>query len=135
MQLAVLPDAHEPLILVGTSVRKPAAVLAPYLASLAWQELPARVKLHYAFVDDGCERDARLLLDEFVQTHGGEVLRGVPGAVGDFSDVHPHTHQWTPSAMRRVGANKNRLLSRALELHADAVWLVDADLICDPSKI
>src|SRR2546430_5260092 len=116
MQLAVLPDAHEPLILVGTSVRKPAAVLAPYLASLAWQELPPRVKFHYAFVDDGCDPDARRLLDEFVQARGGELVRGVPGAVGDFSDSHPLTHQWSTTAMRRVGANKNRLLNRALEL-------------------
>ena len=100
MQLAVLPDAYEPLVLVGTSVRKSAAVLRPYLDALAWQELPPRVKVHYAFIDDGCERDARTLLDEFVQARGGEVLRGVPSAVEDFADVHPQTHQWSASAMQ-----------------------------------
>src|SRR5207248_1094948 len=135
MQLAVLPDAYEPLVVVGTSVRKSAAVLAPYLASLAWQERPPRVKFHYAFVDDGCDRKARTLLDEFVQTHGGEILRGVPAALQDFTDTHPISHQWSASAMRRVGANKNRILRRALELRADAIWLVDADLICDPTTL
>src|SRR5438128_2647191 len=116
MQLAVLPDAYEPLVVVGTSVRKSAAVLAPYLESLAWQERPPRVKFHYAFIDDGCDRDTRRLLDEFVSEHGGEVLRGNPAAVGDFTDVHPISHQWSASAMRRVGANKNRILQRMAAL-------------------
>lgn len=33
--------------------------------------------------------------------------------------------------MARVGQNKNKILKRALELKAEAVWLVDADLILD----
>src|SRR2546422_8680254 len=85
-------------------------LLKPYLESLAWQELPPRVKLHYVFVDDGCDRAARSLLEEFVALRGGEILRRLPGAVGDFSDEHPATHQWSLSAMRRVGANKDRIL-------------------------
>src|SRR2546426_8638851 len=135
VELAVLPDRYEVTILVGTSVRKSAAVLKPYLESLAWQELPPRVKLHYAFVDDGCDRAARSLLEEFIALRGGEILRGLPGAVGDFSDEHPATHQWSLSAMRRVGANKDRLLRRALEIRADAVWLVDAALLLDTTTL
>jgi len=135
VELAVLPDKYENLIIVGTSVRKSAAVLAPYLQSLAWQELPPRTKVKYVFVDDGCDRDARNLLDQFVADGRGEILRGVPGAVGDFSDVHPATHQWSLSAMRRVGANKDRIIRRALELRADALWLVDADLILETTVL
>lgn len=33
--------------------------------------------------------------------------------------------------MQRVGQHKNKILKRALELKADAVWLVDSDLILD----
>src|SRR3989454_201305 len=135
VELAVLPDRYEVTICVGTSVRKNAAVLQHYLASLSWQELPPRTKVHYVFVDDGCDRAARSLLEEFVALRGGEILRGLPGAVGDFSDEHPATHQWSLSAMRRVGANKDRILRRALEIRADAVWLVDADLLLDTTTL
>src|SRR3989441_4483591 len=135
VELAVLPDKYEVTIVVGTSVRKSAAVLKSYLESLAWQELPPRVKLHYAFVDDGCERAARSLLEEFVALRGGEILRGLPGAVGDFSDEHPATHQWSLSAMRRVGANKDRILRRALEIRADAVGVVDLDFLLNKTTL
>src|SRR3989442_8856158 len=110
VELSQLPDKYESLIVVGTSVRKDAAVLKPYLDSLAWQELPPRTKVKYVFVDDGCDKEARSLLDLFITRTSGEILRGIPGAIGDFTDVHPQTHQWSTSAMRRVGANKDRIL-------------------------
>src|SRR3989442_4085641 len=37
--------------------------------------------------------------------------------------------------MRRVGANKDRILRRALEIRADAVWLADADLLLDTTTL
>ena len=37
--------------------------------------------------------------------------------------------------MRRVGANKNRIIQRALELGADMVWFADADLIMDRTTL
>ena len=134
MQLAVLPEAYEPLIVVGTSCRKPLAVLQPYLESLAWQELPKRCKVHYVFVADftKAQADAEAYLRTWVTERGGEVLRAVPAPVEDFSDAPGLvTHQWSTNAMRRVGANKNKILQRAKELKADAVWLADADLLMD----
>src|SRR2546428_11887037 len=101
VELAVLPDRYEVTILVGTSVRKSAAVLKPYLESLAWQELPPRVKLHYGFVDDGCDRAARSPLGGVVALRGGEILRGLPGAVGVLVDDRPATHQRSLRALRR----------------------------------
>lgn len=70
-------------------------------------------------------------MKQFCAAGGGELLRGVPGPVNDFTDDHPQAHQWSPSAMQRVGQNKNKILKRALELKSDGVWLVDADLILD----
>src|SRR5258708_35633928 len=104
VELATLPDKYESLIIIGTSVRKSATVLQPYLDSLAWQELPPRTKVKYVFVDDGCERDARSLLDEFVTRHGGEGLRGAAGAVGGFSATPPTTPQRCPTGTGSVGA-------------------------------
>ncbi len=133
VQLATLPDARESIVVVGTAVRKPLAVLQAYLASLAWQEWPARVKPHFIFVPDWPQRDtdAEQALRAWTAECGGELLRAGPSAVGDFDDTHPQTHQWSLGAMQRVAAAKNRILKRALELRADAVWLADADLVMD----
>src|SRR5256885_1076824 len=133
MQLAAVPESHEPLIVIGTSVRKPLPVLQAFLESLAWQELPPRAKVHYVFVPDfsGHHGNAENYLREWVKSHDGDLLRPGPSSTEDFSDVHPVTHQWTGTAMRRVGENKNRILRKALELKADAIWLADADLIMD----
>jgi hypothetical protein len=71
-----------------------------------------------------------------VAEHQGECLRGVPGTAADFADTpNFDSHQWGLTAMRRVGANKNRILAHALARKADAVWLVDADLILDRTTL
>lgn len=131
MQVVPTPDKYSPIVVIGASLRKSAAVLQFYFDSLASQEIPPRVRVHYVFVDDGLEPDAKHVLQRFLEGRAGEVVRGAPSAVGDFSDQHPTTHQWSVSAMRRVGDNKDRILRRSLELGADAVWLVDGDLLCD----
>lgn len=131
--LEPLPDHRDRLIVVGSSVRKNLDILHPHLQTLLYQELLPRTRLHFCFVDDTTpdQRDAKEALQSFVAHTGGEILRGVPGAVGDFTDDHPLAHQWSQAAMVRVGANKNKILRRALELKADAVWLVDNDLLLD----
>ena len=132
MQLAALPDAQTRLVVVGTSVRKPLAILKPYLDSLDWQERPSNVEFRYVFVPDGLAKDADDYLRAWTAQRGGEVLRGVPSAANDFSDAPGLiTHQWSGSAIARVGQNKNKILRRATELRADAIWLSDADLIMD----
>jgi hypothetical protein len=86
----------------------------------------------YCFTDDGLEPDALDLVKQFVERYGGVILGpAMPPTPGDFSDSHPTTHIWADSAMRRVGANKDQILQFAMANRADAVWLVDADLICD----
>lgn len=137
MQLAPLPETHEPLVCVGTSVRKSLPVLKPYLDSLAYQEPIKRGKTHYVFVADFTKEqaDAEQYLREWVKEREGEVLRGGPSNAGDFLDSNAPTHQWTPSATQRVGANKNKILQRAVQLKADAIWLADADLILDRTTL
>src|SRR5690242_6961823 len=80
------------------------------------------------------EPDARQMLYAWTEERKGEVLSG-GGATADFSDVHPDSHQWSPSAMVRVGAAKDRILARARDLDVDYVWFVDADLICDTTTL
>lgn len=134
-ELALLPSARPTTIVIGTSVRKPLPVLRAYLASLDAQELPPNTVLVPLFVVDNADADAEALLREWTAARGGSVLRGIPAPSADFSDVHPDTHQWSTSAMHRVGANKDRIIAEARRIGADYLWFCDADLICDRTTL
>jgi hypothetical protein len=132
VELGVVPHETQHLIVVASPVRKPANILAAFLQSLAWQVKPRQVQVVYLFCDDGCEPEARKLLDEFVAQHGGMVVQGPSG--NDFSDQGP-SHHWTGTAMDRVGQIKDGMIRFAIENRAEALWLVDADLILDPMTL
>lgn len=139
MSLLPLPDTKETLIVVGTTVRRNLDVLHAHLASVARQELPPRVKLHFCYVPDftSQQQDAQQYLLRWVNERGGELVRSAhPPNESDFYDgPNADSHQWGGTAMARVGANKNLILHRALHLRADAVWLVDSDLVLDPTTL
>lgn len=135
MPLERLPHLRKRRIVIGTTVRKPAAVLRYYLDALAWQEVPDDVERAYCFVNDGCAPDAKQMLVDFVQQHGGVVMDAPPVAAQDFSDTGAVTHAWSESAMHRVGRNKTEIIHWALQQRADAVWFCDADLICDRTTL
>lgn len=131
--LAQLPEKRPTRILVGTTVRKSAAILRFYLNSLAAQVVPPGVELHPIFVDDNLDAASSKLLREF-ELHGRATLvtRAEASPANDFDDSHPETHQWSASAMTRVGRSKDFILDYARRQDFDGVWFVDADLICEP---
>ena len=135
VQLAVLPDAITQRVVVGTSLRKPLPVLQAWLASLDWQAWPERVEPEYVFVNDGLTAEAREYVETWLRERHGTLLRGVPGAVQDFVDTAVDSHQWSGTAMQRVGANKDKLITHAQKTGAAALWLCDADLIMDRTTL
>jgi hypothetical protein len=128
------PQHQTQRILIGTSLRKPAPIVAAYLDSLAWQDLPPQTTVSYGFVLDTEDPQVVAMVELFVAQRGGTILRPGVGP-NDTNDQHPVTHQWSPQGMARVGKNKNLLLQYALEQGFDAVWFVDADLICDRTTL
>src|SRR2546423_9208427 len=104
------PDHRDRLIIVGGSVRKPIDILQPHIQSLLWQELPPRTRLHFCWVDDFTpqQADAKDYLRTVAAEHGGEVLRGLPSAIGDFTDEPPLSHPRGPGAMGPVWARKSK---------------------------
>lgn len=138
MTLEKMPAYRDVIVVVGTSVRKPVEILRAHLDSLANQELPPRVRLFPVFVPDFIDgqQESLTLLMRFVNERGGELIQGEPADAPDFYDgPGVDSHQWSPTAMARVGANKNKILQRALELKADHVFLCDTDLILDRTTI
>jgi len=135
MILNATPDVALTRIRVGTAVRKTPDILRAYLDHLAAQQLPPQTTVDYHFVADTGDPEVLQMLAAFVQEHGGVVEQAETGQTNDFSDDHPITHQWTGQAMARVGALKNRIIRKALDDKADALWFVDADLLCDPRTL
>lgn len=138
MPLEKLPDHRETVIVVGTTCRKPLPILRAHLETLAYQELPDRVRLHYVYVGDFTSEQelAKKYLAEWVTERGGEILRGLPSPINDFAEGPQYdSHQWSLSAMQRVGANKNLIIQRALALKADYLFFCDADLLLDRTTL
>lgn len=97
--------------------------------------MPPQTELIPCFVDDGLESDALELVKQWTFQRNGVVATGEAAPAGDFTDVHAITHQWSESAMGRVGRNKTGIIQWALDQRADAVWFVDSDLICDRTTL
>lgn len=113
-------------ILVGTCIKKPLPVVRAYLQALQWQDRPPNTELSFAFVDDSGDPGVHDLL-----ASANATLLAPDQDSAPYDDTGPVTHQWSPAAMARVGRMKNRLLQKAVTEKYDAIWLVDADLICD----
>ena len=135
--LATIPSERPIVIVVGTSVRKSHDVLKAHLDTIAWQQLPRNVQLVPVYVPDWLDPDdpAAKYLAAWVKERNGHLLRPAQPPQADFQDTGLATHQWTTNAMRRVGANKDLILAKAAQLRADAVWFVDADLLCDRTTL
>lgn len=58
----------------------------------------------------------------------------VEAPVGDYGEA-AETRQWSKSAFGRMAELKNRLLQYALDQMFDFVWLLDADVMCDPGTL
>jgi hypothetical protein len=134
--LRVLPFAKPIKVLIGGPVRKNATILKAHLDSLAWQELPKRVQVSYAFVDDYPAPDpGQQVLQDFIAQHKGTIFKSGESRADDFTDQHPVTHQWSQSAMGRVGRLKHALMKACIEGQFDYLWLVDSDLLCDKTTL
>lgn len=135
MILSPTPDVRLDLIRVGTAIRKSPDILRAYLKHLHDQRIPPGCRIEYHFILDTDDQESKALIHEFVKDHGGLVEEAEGTPQDDFSDDHPITHQWTGQAMARVGQLKNRILQKALQDAAEAVWFVDADLLCDSGTL
>src|SRR5262245_47296861 len=117
-----VPYAKRTRIQVSSVLRKRPVVLKAFLETLGWQEWPDRTDVTYRFIDDGLIPEAVEIVHEFLKDKKGS-LRGHTLGMGspDFSDENPVTHQWTGSAMERVGRLKDQLIEEALENQMEAV--------------
>lgn len=130
-----VPPLAKPRILVASVLRKPPEVLTAFFRTLRWQlfrhpgaEVTFRFITNFAPTDPF--RDAALA----VVRETGWTSVDVPAPVGDYGDT-PTTRHWQQSSFGRMADLKNRLIQQAMELRADYLFLVDADVLCDPHTV
>lgn len=133
--LKPIPPKQIPKVLIASVVRKPPQVLNAFFQSLLWQD--AKAERSYLFVNnfslgDRFADEAKAQYSAFPV--GTDINVGdAPAPDGDYQDSNAgRTRGWTPQAWHRIGAIKNQLIQRALDTHADYLWLIDADVLCDP---
>lgn len=133
--LAPIPPKAVQRVLVASVVRKPPVVLKAFLASVAAQVVE-RAELSYAWVTDFAASDAYAaeslkVLSEFCSATPRATFAQHHSNLGtDYGDG-PTTRNWSSPAFARMGALKNALIQKALTEGFDALWLVDADVLCD----
>jgi len=130
-----IPPKRIDRILVASVIRKPAIVLQPFLTTVS-QQLVERAELSYFFLTDFARTDdfatdAITALSKFCTTHPRATFTQHHSNLGtDYGDG-PTTRHWAASAFVRMGTLKNTIIQKALSEGFDALWLVDADVLCD----
>lgn len=135
MILSPTPDLATQDIVIGLVIRKPLEIVKACLACLSAQALPPNIAIRYHVILDTDDAEVIQHCADFLAAGERNVMECEIPVQGDFSDSGPVTHEWTTPAMARVGRLKTRILKAALASHATAVWLVDADLLCDAGTL
>lgn len=117
-------------ILVASPVRQSPRVLAAFLWGLAGLD-PAGAQLDYLFVDDNDEPLSTRLLREW-QPPAGLVRIGKPAGAGRPTYQE---HHWSVPIVRHVSALRDWCLQEAQRGLYDALLLLDADLVLQPSTL
>jgi hypothetical protein len=130
--LEPLPHMKEPRILIASVIRKPPVVVEALLKTLTWQRLKKPAQIDYLFVPNFAEGDAFQAASlALLKDSGHPVVSNVSNPGNDYGEG-PTSRQWSPQAWHRVGAMKDRIIAKARDEGYDYLWLVDADVFCDP---
>ncbi|KKL51944.1 hypothetical protein LCGC14_2290410 [marine sediment metagenome] len=139
-ELAPLPADKIVRILIGSVIRKPPEVVSAWLRCLLWQQTRTNCQVDFSFVlnfaaEDTFANDSRSVLQGFkeeAEAAGHTVVwSDADCPSGDYGEGGK-TRSWTSEAWHRVGACKNSIIQHALTENYDYLWLVDADVLCDP---
>ena len=128
--LKPLPTARTDTIGLIGAIRKPLDVVRLWMRHVDAQVIPANTRLRPYLALDTDDMDVCRTVEAWVALRGGQTFRS-PAIADDFRDDGP-THHWTATAFDRVARLKNECIRLALADGCVAVWMVDADLLCDP---
>lgn len=133
-ELAPIPQVAKPKVLIASIIRKPPVVVDAFLKTLDWQRVNADCS--YAFILNYGPEDAELpaveqLMTDFAEGHHVKLGRVPAPPQRDYGDGGATRH-WASPAFDRVAQLKDQLMEEAVRDGFDYLWLVDADVLCDP---
>lgn len=129
--LEPLPAEKTVRILVGSVIRKPPQVVQAFLQCIRWQQLRTTADIDISLVLNFASEDSFATeTRELLKREGIDVTKA-ECPTGDYGEGE-RTRTWTPAAWHRVGALKNGIIQQAIDGNYDFLWLVDADVLCDP---
>ncbi len=121
-------------VIVGSPIRQKPAILREFLASLEALE-KTTFEISYCFVEDLEDEKSKRILDDFKNRVAGvEIVRLKIGSQSSYT-CDETTHHWKEANVWKVAAYKDWILERAKEREADALFLVDSDLVLHPKTI
>lgn len=132
---APIPAVSQPRVLVASVVRKSAPIVRAFAETLTWQraaaEFGALFLLDLDGLPDATESEAALRAAFPMATFAPAPAP----AVGDYTEDAAGTRGWSAPAFARMATNRNAILAHAIAQRFDAVWLLDADVLCDPTTL
>lgn len=121
--------AHK--ILIGACVRQDSVVLQYYLQSLRSLLLPKGVEAAFGFVNDGGPEQ----LEQLAAIQPAVVLPAESRPADALYSISQQTHLWNVSTFEHLARQKQRLLQYAIDAGYSHVFLVDSDLLLEPTTL
>lgn len=123
-------------VLAGCVVRQEPQVFQTYLKLLTLQIIPEAVQMDLAFILD-CKDDDVLnkKLEKLARGVKAKLLPPRSRPEGAIYAVGDRTHIWAPETFAHLAGEKHRLCSYAMENGYDYMWLVDSDLLLEPTTL
>ncbi len=125
-------------VLIGCSVRKPPVIVKSFLENLHQYRLDT-IDIKYVFIDDNIDSQSSELLKNFAQDHGNveiykaetshESLQYTQRVESVFVDKLSY------QTVCRVAKNKNKILQKGRDVHADFCFIVDSDILLHPNTL
>lgn len=120
-------------VLIASPIRQKPAILEAFLKSLRSLNTES-LRVSYLFYDDNEEALSKKLLSSFQAEREHVEIRSFPESKLQY-ECNEVTHYWKEELVWRVAAMKNECLKHGSQLGADAVFLVDSDLLVHPDTL
>ena len=91
-------------------------------------------RVSYLFYDDNEQPRSSRLLERFEHEEEDVTIRSYPQSNAEY-ECDEVTHYWKEELVWRVAAMKNECMQQAVRMNADAIFLLDSDLLVHPDTM
>lgn len=115
--------------MIGASLRQDQIVLEWYWKSLLRLRIPDDMSVEYVFVDDS---DGEI---DWTNLPDASIIPSDPRPPDANYEVTDVSHKWSLGAFDHLAKQKQKLIQYAIDNHFDYFFLVDSDLLLEPTTL